>query len=108
MPSHDGSHKGITPAYKGSTNFTASFRYRCRGHPPRMWEALLGLLNSPASNADHPRIHGERLTSFCDFADIEPPPHTRGAQRRIRLDLLGRGIIPAYAGSTPVGWRLNV
>ena len=71
---------GIIPAYAGST--------------PRP-----GAGQSPA--ADHPRIRGEHeRVSDVSGARAGSSPHTRGALSE-RGDIgVGRGIIPAYAGST--------
>ena len=52
--------------------------------------------------ADHPRIRGEhgRVGSPPRLPQGSSP-HTRGARRRQAVPGLLRGIIPAYAGSTP-------
>ena len=71
----------IIPAYAGST---------------RSW------ISQSRPGADHPRIRGEHV-------HIEAPrcpqmgssPHTRGARHPPTRPSAGRGIIPAYAGSTP-------
>ena len=70
----------IIPAYAGST-------VAGQGHG--------------VTGADHPRIRGEHVWILT--TDGLPPgssPHTRGARRRVRRLGAGRGIIPAYAGST--------
>ena len=70
----------IIPAYAGST---ASLRFDL------CWDW------------DHPRIRGEHdfdLDAIVD--DMGSSPHTRGARPGAGSLLLGRGIIPAYAGST--------
>ena len=72
---------GIIPAYAGSTRLRAFADTRRR---------------------DHPRIRGEH----CPFPGALLPwtgssPHTRGAPTPMRLGSCSRGIIPAYAGSTP-------
>ena len=74
--------KGIIPAYAGSTSAAAA---SCR----RLW--------------DHPRIRGEHGVYVCDGSLAEgSSPHTRGARGAERVGQVGRGIIPAYAGSTVV------
>ena len=75
-------NEGIIPAYAGST----------RSCPAR---------RPPAS--DHPRIRGEHgvlLLSGCLVPGSSP--HTRGARVCRCPGRPGRGIIPAYAGSTGV------
>ena len=70
----------IIPAYAGSTR---RFGWLCGGH------------------ADHPRIRGEHASSSLHiFMHLGSSPHTRGARQLLRTDAFGRGIIPAYAGST--------
>ena len=71
----------IIPAYAGST------RYRVR----------------PSSRMkDHPRIRGEhRPRGFRSAPGPGSSPHTRGAPSRSCSRRHPRGIIPAYAGSTP-------
>ena len=70
----------IIPAYAGSTA-------RIGG---RSWR-------SP----DHPRIRGEHnLGEECSREGTGSSPHTRGAPGVDDVGLQGRGIIPAYAGST--------
>ena len=52
-------------------------------------------------DSDHPRIRGEHR-GMC-LASLPSPgssPHTRGARERGESNVAGRGIIPAYAGST--------
>ena len=72
---------GIIPAYAGST--TSSFMME-----DRAW--------------DHPRIRGEHFVDpFLFVLVVGSSPHTRGAHPLPRPARLGRGIIPAYAGSTP-------
>ena len=71
---------GIIPAYAGSTR------------PPDDHDDETG---------DHPRIRGEHFptpggTGPCQGSS----PHTRGARRFRPCGGCGRGIIPAYAGST--------
>ena len=71
---------GIIPAYAGST--------------------LAGDFGYPADE-DHPRIRGEHPGwDGWQLASEGSSPHTRGAHPLPRPAWLGRGIIPAYAGST--------
>ena len=71
---------GIIPAYAGSTS--------------------IGVM-APARISDHPRIRGEHIVYDPDtFAEFGSSPHTRGARERAGQGRVGRGIIPAYAGST--------
>ncbi len=71
---------GIIPAYAGST---------------------FSLLLVLGRGRDHPRIRGEHPSSFsCDVSIEGSSPHTRGALDAVGSELRGRGIIPAYAGST--------
>ena len=73
---------GIIPAYAGSTQ---SGR---RGH---------------AAVSDHPRIRGEHRRSPCRWRSCPgSSPHTRGALVDDDRAGHGGGIIPAYAGSTPL------
>ena len=73
---------GIIPAYAGST-----------GEEKRLLRWV----------GDHPRIRGEHSDELKS-AKIVPgsSPHTRGARRRRRRHHRTQGIIPAYAGSTPL------
>ena len=76
----DGYRLGIIPAYAGSTA-----RSGAPGH----------------LSADHPRIRGEHVSNTEPvFAGGGSSPHTRGALSVETVMLTGRGIIPAYAGST--------
>ena len=71
---------GIIPAYAGSTTvpFLESFQF-----------------------TDHPRIRGEHVVPLvCDATRLGSSPHTRGAQLGGQPGSFGKGIIPAYAGST--------
>ena len=113
---------GIIPAYAGSTalNFSvlrASMDHpRIRGeHSPtpsgitrreRIIPAYAGSTTSSIrwtrSRWDHPRIRGEhRRRAPLGRHAGGSSPHTRGAHLRQDWLLLGAGIIPAYAGSTP-------
>ena len=50
---------------------------------------------------DHPRIRGEHVPDvLTDSVTEGSSPHTRGAHGRENRHARGRGIIPAYAGST--------
>ena len=77
---------GIIPAYAGSTQIVP------------LW---------PISRSDHPRIRGEHCDSAPSSAsNAGSSPHTRGAPQPHQTGNAGRGIIPAYAGSTRV-WRIG-
>ena len=52
---------------------------------------------------DHPRIRGEHAGDDDATTELKgSSPHTRGAPCRGRPGWTRRGIIPAYAGSTPL------
>ena len=96
---------GSSPHTRGARTWSM-----CRGRARRIIPAYAG--STPASTAtaaarrDHPRIRGEH--SACLEAGLRSrgsSPHTRGAHPLPRPARLGRGIIPAYAGSTPTRWR---
>ena len=71
----------IIPAYAGSTP-----------HAP----------NRPVKASDHPRIRGEhQMNPRTKTSMAGSSPHTRGAPRSPVHPGRRRGIIPAYAGSTP-------
>ena len=70
----------IIPAYAGSTGSTSS---------------------AGVSPKDHPRIRGEHATNLKPTSTKRgSSPHTRGAREGCESNVAGRGIIPAYAGST--------
>ena len=72
---------GIIPAYAGSTPQARLCRPRAR---------------------DHPRIRGEHANALVAASRaLGSSPHTRGALLRLLHSRARRGIIPAYAGSTP-------
>ena len=71
---------GIIPAYAGSTRVDDV---------------------ADDGRGDHPRIRGEHGgTGIAQGADNGSSPHTRGAPSWCPRLRAGRGIIPAYAGST--------
>ena len=75
----------IIPAYAGST------------------AQRIAVVDAPP---DHPRIRGEHYTVvFCWDRVPGSSPHTRGALRPAFEESVVERIIPAYAGSTAVGWR---
>ena len=77
---HIALRSGIIPAYAGST-----LSEYCRRR----------------SRRDHPRIRGEHpVRRVIRDRRAGSSPHTRGAPLRSGFDPHGRGIIPAYAGST--------
>ena len=73
---------GIIPAYAGNT-----------------WWAI-----SPAPTAwDHPRVCGEHVGLVAHVCEYEgSSPRMRGTLGKIWVSFLHCGIIPAYAGNTPV------
>jgi len=73
-------HRGIIPAYAGSTDVGNG-----RG----------------IAVEDHPRIRGEhQLRVFPQNPALGSSPHTRGALFTRSRPVMSFGIIPAYAGST--------
>ena len=112
---------GIIPAYAGSTQ-CAGIRLGERSGSSPHTRGALNLANTrnpliriiPAyagstrrrgmaasGSPDHPRIRGEhRRCYYFPLDRCGSSPHTRGALRQVRLGSPGRGIIPAYAGST--------
>ena len=80
-PEHAGDdHVRIIPAYAGSTLPRDRFR---------------------DDRQDHPRIRGEHSPVDPSYSKHEgSSPHTRGARADPSENLMDRGIIPAYAGST--------
>ena len=81
-------HRGIIPAYAGSTSeTTASFTRR----------------------PDHPRIRGEHVSALLNaIEDAGSSPHTRGARPTSWPRRQPCGIIPAYAGSTELTFSAGV
>ena len=78
---------GIIPAYAGST-------FRCR--------------RSRSAPTDHPRVCGEHASwSRCPMAGTGSSPRMRGALRLPALIGICARIIPAYAGSTRRGKRVQ-
>ena len=96
----------------GSSPHTRGARPHVRGPraPGRIIPAYAGSTPArpgPASaGPDHPRIRGEhsRAVRSCALG-AGSSPHTRGAQAAREACPFGEGIIPAYAGSTPIGRR---
>jgi len=91
----------------GSSPHTRGALPRDRRQRPvcRIIPAYAGSTSSPTRRrsrmADHPRIRGEHLRdTIIDAQQKGSSPHTRGALRVLTVMLTGRGIIPAYAGST--------
>ena len=71
------------------------------GSSPHTRGARSGSARSGACRADHPRIRGEHAILGGGPAVGEgSSPHTRGAREGCESNVAGRGIIPAYAGST--------
>ena len=78
----DAHHPGIIPAYAGST---------CE------------IIEGSSPGPDHPRIRGEHPDSVIDHCPTGgSSPHTRGAREIFAAHCASYGIIPAYAGSTPI------
>ena len=77
---HPDEHRGIIPAYAGSTPFQE-----------------VSLLVSQ----DHPRIRGEHFGKLLSKVwNVGSSPHTRGAREPLSMKRRSARIIPAYAGST--------
>ena len=75
----------IIPAYAGSTRSAPGTR---------------------SSYRDHPRIRGEHANfPYTVFRACGSSPHTRGARHERGQGGVDAGIIPAYAGSTPIELR---
>ena len=75
---------GIIPAYAGSTLF--------------LWHAV-------ASREDHPRVCGEHFPRGGSGGAVSgSSPRMRGARRSCTAASRIGGIIPAYAGSTAIGF----
>ena len=73
--------RGSSPHTRGARPTNSSRRRSCR---------------------DHPRIRGEHFLWWWSLSEgVGSSPHTRGAQDAVPRRSLLRGIIPAYAGSTP-------
>ena len=76
---------GIIPAYAGSTFFR---------------------LVTSFSSWDHPRVCGEHGVLLARYVILlGSSPRMRGALAQESRDVRGKGIIPAYAGSTPMTAR---
>ena len=53
------------------------------------------------SRGDHPRSRGEnKVEGLVGVADLGSSPLTRGKPDNRRLQVAGRGLIPAHAGKT--------
>ena len=112
---------GIIPAYAGSTRRAAARRHARGDHPRIRGEHrpseghvqghggssphTRGALHADAERGegllDHPRIRGEHRPGSLQRRGFGgSSPHTRGALTERRNIGVGRGIIPAYAGST--------
>ena len=118
--------KRIIPAYAGSTRRGVARIGRLRGSSPHTRGARAGAVGDAeprgiipayagstllfrmgaAQNPDHPRIRGEHERE-SPLWRLSPgsSPHTRGARGLWWRPGRGRGIIPAYAGSTPANVR---
>ena len=94
---------GIIPAYAGSTRAGSQPRCGRQGIiPAYAGSTSQGILISPACDGSSPHTRGARYT--IDSKEDIPPDHPRirgeHAVRVLDSDAR-RGIIPAYAGSTP-------
>ena len=74
----------IIPAYAGSTR---------------------PLLGGARAWQDHPRVCGEHYsTALTKIKEVGSSPRMRGAPKKLVRRMMCLGIIPAYAGSTSVGF----
>ena len=94
--------RGSSPHTRGALSPSFS-----RGMDMRIIPAYAGSTSSYPTcelpRTDHPRIRGEHTSRVC--ASERGPgssPHTRGAPQPYQTGNAQRGIIPAYAGSTPL------
>ena len=118
----------IIPAYAGSTSTSGRLRTPLKDHPrirgehdcsiyftnfptgssPHTRGARLRTTQPHQKRTDHPRIRGEHMTlRIRGGCGQGSSPHTRGAPSPGARAAAGRGIIPAYAGSTlgiPRSW----
>ena len=116
-----GRDRGIIPAYAGSTYCWEDPTDTDRDHPrirgehstdtpgafdkagssPHTRGARVAQIPGKIVKADHPRIRGEHRGALLDrVGPGGSSPHTRGAPPPGLRRRAGRGIIPAYAGST--------
>ena len=116
-------HCGIIPAYAGSTFGNSQRKWNAAGSSPHTRGALehvprlgvdRGIIPAYAGSTfsttqqkitfrDHPRIRGEhRALNPGGVFSAGSSPHTRGALFHVLRLGAGPGIIPAYAGSTPM------
>ena len=111
----------IIPAYAGSTSRSSRRRWLGSGSSPHTRGAhehaivvdearwiipayagsTCGAGGRRTGSPDHPRIRGEHASPrFCQPPRAGSSPHTRGARHLQSEIVVGRRIIPAYAGST--------
>ena len=94
--------RGIIPACAGSTRPREGTERRPGGSTPHARGAPTRLPPSAADVRDHPRMRGEHnVALLMGVAKAGSSPHARGAPEGFELRILGAGIIPACAGSTP-------
>ena len=91
---------GIIPAYAGSTSSRRRCRRAPRDHPRVCGEHSVALLPSRSFQGSSPRMRGARALRHGGRVPEGSSPRMRGAHRRGGVRGDGRGIIPAYAGST--------
>ena len=94
------------PRIRGEHSERPGRRARPHGSSPHTRGARRRRPHPDEHRVDHPRIRGEhRVHRQVHGARRGSSPHTRGAHHGVRTDDRSRGIIPAYAGSTPSGMR---
>ena len=89
---------GSPPHMRGKAN-ALGLRFLFVGITPAHAGKRPGRCKQPSWSGDHPRTCGEKY-SCTAFFTFKPgsPPHMRGKDGEIPLDLLAPGITPAHAG----------
>ena len=91
---------GSSPRMRGAPLGGHNLVHRSRIIPAYAGSTAASPATSPAAR-DHPRVCGEHVPSFrCSGRASGSSPRMRGALRNSLLEVVGSGIIPAYAGST--------
>ena len=94
-------HKGIIPAYAGSTGTEVRDPRPLGGIIPAYAGSTLSYMSPEERDGDHPRVCGEHLFRNCEPAFCAgSSPRMRGALSTALSSVSQLGIIPAYAGST--------